>query len=89
MGDLRGLLFGVEVHMPRHHLDVMTQLSGIPILSPVLFMHVGDPYIHPLIYLSRPLFQTGRNTCICMYPNPFPIPNLHAVDIVEEPNITP
>ena len=23
----------------------MTQPSGIPILSPVLFMHVGDPYI--------------------------------------------
>ena len=26
----------------------MTQPSGIPILSPVLFMHVGDPYI-PLL----------------------------------------
>ena len=25
----------------------MTQPSGIPILSPVLFMHVGDPYIPP------------------------------------------
>ena len=25
----------------------MTQPSGIPILSPVLFMHVGDPYILP------------------------------------------
>ena len=24
------------------HLAVMTQLSGILILSPVLFMHVGD-----------------------------------------------
>ena len=23
----------------------MTQPSGTPILSPVLFMHVGDPYI--------------------------------------------
>ena len=31
----------------------MTQPSVIPILSPVLFMHVGDPYIPPgyLIYL--------------------------------------
>ena len=25
----------------------MIQPSGIPILSPVLFMHVGDPYIPP------------------------------------------
>ena len=25
----------------------MTQPSGIPILSPVLFIHVGDPYIPP------------------------------------------
>ena len=25
----------------------MTKPSGIPILSPVLFMHVGDPYIPP------------------------------------------
>ena len=29
----------------------MTQPSGIPILSPVLFMHVGDPYIPPLKFL--------------------------------------
>ena len=37
------------IHMSLHHLAVMTQLSGIPILSPVhvLFMHVGDPYIPP------------------------------------------
>ena len=41
----------------------MTQPSGFPILSPVLFMHVGDPYIPPffkceevLIYLSHLLF---------------------------------
>ena len=25
----------------------MTQPPGIPILSPILFMHVGDPYIPP------------------------------------------
>ena len=30
----------------------MTQPSGIPILSPVLFMHVGDPYI-PLLLNSK------------------------------------
>ena len=30
----------------------MTQPSGIPILSPVLFMHVGDPYI-PLFKMPR------------------------------------
>ena len=30
----------------------MTQPSGIPILSPVLFMHVGDPYI-PLFKIQR------------------------------------
>ena len=30
----------------------MTQPSGIPILSPVLFMHVGDPYI-PLFKIRR------------------------------------
>ena len=30
----------------------MTQPSGIPILSPVLFMHVGDPYI-PLFKMRR------------------------------------
>ena len=33
--------------MSLHHLAVMTQLSVIPILSPVCFMHVGDPYIPP------------------------------------------
>ena len=31
----------------------MTKPSGIPILSPVLFMHVGDPYI--------PLFKNSKN----------------------------
>ena len=35
----------------------MTQPSGIPILSPVLFMHVGDPE-ELLIYLSRLLFYS-------------------------------
>ena len=45
-------VFRVEVHMLLHHLAVMIQPSGIPVLSPVLFMHVGDPYIPPfLIYL--------------------------------------
>ena len=42
----------VLVCLPSRSTDVttspsryMTQPSGIPILSPVLFMHVGDPYI--------------------------------------------
>ena len=39
----------------------MTQPSGIPILSPVLFMHLGDPYIPPfslfLIYIDVSSFQ--------------------------------
>ena len=42
----------VLVYLPSGSTDVttapsryMTQPSGIPILSPVLFMHVGDPYI--------------------------------------------
>ena len=32
--------------MSLHHLAVMTQLSRIPILSPVLFMHIGDPFLN-------------------------------------------
>ena len=39
------------VYLPRGSTDVttspswyITQPSGIPILSPVLFMHVGDPF---------------------------------------------
>ena len=32
------------VHLSLHHPAVLTQLSGTPILTPVLFMHVGDPY---------------------------------------------
>ena len=42
----------VLVYLPSGSTDVttspsryITQPSGIPILSPVLFMHVGDPYI--------------------------------------------
>ena len=43
----------------------MTQPSGIPILSPVLFMHVGDPYIHPFfcIIMHRPCMSPD----ICFY----------------------
>ena len=33
----------MTVHMSLHHLAVTTLPSGSPILSPVLFMHVGDP----------------------------------------------
>ena len=49
----------VLVCLPSRSIDVttspsryMTQPSGIPILSPVLFMHVGDPYI-PLFKIRR------------------------------------
>ena len=31
----------------------MTQPSRIPILSPILFMHVGDPYIPPFLKLKN------------------------------------
>ena len=33
----------------------MTQPSRIPILSPVLFIHVGDPYIH--LFKIRRIFD--------------------------------
>ena len=60
-----------------------TQTSEIPILSPVLFMQVGDPYIPPFIYLlyhvycvhvcSRSPVTRGESLCTvhahitCMY----------------------
>ena len=45
----------------------MTQPSGIPILSPVLFMHVGDPYIPLLEFCLASFFsfiQTGSNLSV-------------------------
>ena len=52
MGYLCDNIGLVLVHLPNGSTGVttspsryMTQPSGIPILSPVLFMHVGDPYI--------------------------------------------
>ena len=48
----------------------MTQPFRIPILSPLLFMHIGDPYIplfkfeEFLIYLSRLLFYSLIETCV-------------------------
>ena len=52
MGYLCDNIGLVLVCLPSGSTDVttspsqyMTQPSGIPILSPVLFMHVGDPYI--------------------------------------------
>ena len=37
----------------------MTQPSGIPILSPVLFMHVGDPFLNSKnLLVSLPFFAT-------------------------------
>ena len=54
MGDLCDNIGLVLVCLPSGSTDVapspsqyMTQLSRIPILSPVLFMHVGNPYILP------------------------------------------
>ena len=47
-----------RVHMSLHHLAVMTQLSGIHILS---LMHVGDPYI-PLFKFEE--FVIYLYTCI-------------------------
>ena len=39
VGLVVGCLPSGSIHMSLHHLAVMTQLSGIPILSPALFMH--------------------------------------------------
>ena len=39
--------------MSLHHLAVM---FGIPILSPALFMRVGDPYIPPFLILDLLVF---------------------------------
>ena len=33
-------------------IAIMTQPPGIPIMSPVLFMHVGDPYIPPFYLIE-------------------------------------
>ena len=59
MGYLCDNIGLVLVCLPSGSTDVttspsryMTQPSGIPILSPVLFMHVGDPYI-PLFKIRR------------------------------------
>ena len=62
--------------------------QAIPILSPLLFMHVGHPYI-PLFKIRRifdllvspPFLVSFRETAtrICTYnvPNPLPLPLLH------------
>ena len=42
--DMSSLL---STKMPASPRQYMTQPSRIPILSPVLFVHVGDPYIPP------------------------------------------
>ena len=56
MGDLCDNIVLVMACLPRGNTNInvsaspsqsMTQPSGIPISSPVLFMHVGDPYIPP------------------------------------------
>ena len=65
MEDLCDNIGLVLVYLPSGSTDVaaspsqyMIQPSGIPILSPVLFMHVGDPYI--------PSFDS-RFTCYNVY----------------------
>ena len=40
----------------------MNQPSRIPILSPVLFMHVGDPLFDLLVFFS--FIQTGSNLSV-------------------------
>ena len=45
----------------------MTQPSGIPILSPVLFMHVGDPFLkfeEFLIYLYTCIYKYIENSSL-------------------------
>ena len=63
MGYLCDNIGPVLVCLPSGSTDVttapsryITQPSGVPILSPVLFMHVGNPYI--------PLFWNSKNLCI-------------------------
>ena len=60
MGYLCDNIGLVLVCLPSGSTDVttsasryMTQPSGIPIFSPVLFMHVGDPYIPPFFLNSK------------------------------------
>ena len=66
-GYLRDNIGPVLVYLPSGSTDVttapsryMTQPSGIPILSPVLFVHVADPYI-PLFeeFLSIHTHRSG------------------------------
>ena len=62
---------------PRH---CMTQPSGIPILSPVLFMHVGDPYtfLNAKNLLVSPPFLVFRQVALGIYyPNTLPLPLLN------------
>ena len=71
----------------------ITKPSGIPILSPVLFMHVGDPYIPPFkirrifdLLVSPPFLDIYSNLSIyahtCIYPNPLPLPLLHPYFVI-------
>ena len=62
MGYLCDNIGLVLVCLPSGSTDVTTSPSryttqppGIPILSPVLFMHVGNPYIPP--FLNRRIFD--------------------------------
>ena len=78
MGYLCDNIGLVLVCLPSGSTDVaaspswyMTQPSGIPILSPVLFMHVGDPYI-PLFKIQRIfdllVYNISSTACECLFP---------------------
>ena len=71
--------------------------QAIPILSPLLFMHVGHPYI-PLFKIKRifdllvsasffSFIQRGSNPNIHIimynYPNLFPLPLLHPIVVLQ------
>ena len=47
IGLVVGCLPSASTYVTASPSQYMTQLSGIPILTPALFMHVGDPYIPP------------------------------------------
>ena len=60
IGGLSWYVFRVEVQMLLHHLAIiMTQLSGIPILSPVLFCMLATPI--PYVTIA----MTGLGEPIC------------------------
>ena len=83
MEDLCDNIGLVLVCLPSGSTDVaaspsqyMIQPSGIPILSPVLFMHVGDPYILIFDLLVSPPFLVSFRQ-FNYYPKPALLSLLH------------